>query len=100
MASYLHTIAVGFRRHKSKPLIVAGLGVALVLAIVSGARLGMYLERVLRKASRLRPGNEAEYLKGNESATSHLCTPIPEHCNVFRTKQLHPCNGPMYACSL
>ncbi len=53
-------------------MVVAGLGVALVLAIVSGARLGMYLERVLRKASRLRPRTAAEHLKGNESATSYL----------------------------
>jgi hypothetical protein len=72
MVSYLRTIAAGFRRHKSKPMVVAGLGVALVLAIVSGARLGMYLERVLRKASRLRPRTAAEHLKGNESATSYL----------------------------
>ena len=45
-ASCRRAIAAGFARHKSKPLVMVAVGVALVLAIVSGARIGMYLERL------------------------------------------------------
>ena len=52
--SCLRRIAAGFARHKSKRLIVVAVGVALVLAIVSGARIGEYLQR---RAARQRSRN-------------------------------------------